>query len=239
MRGQGQSNRVDEVLSTTPGPVIEVFADIWCPFAHVGLQTIHAERARAGREDVTIWVRAWPLELVNGAPLEASTTGDHVDELREQVAPDLFRHFDITRFPSSTLDALALANRAYRVDPYVGELVSFALRRALFEEAQDLSDTITLEHIAHTLGVAMPDDSDHAGVVADWHEGERRGVLGSPHFFCGDDDVFCPSLDITKGPVKGVSVVKDTSRLTAFRARCLGQPGQQSIVTPISRSCPD
>ncbi len=187
-----QSDRVDEVLSTTSGPVIEVFADVWCPFAHVGLQTIHTERARAGREDVTIWVRAWPLELVNGAPLDASTTGDHVDELREQVAPDLFRHFDITRFPSSTLDALALANRAYRADPQVGELVSFALREALFEAAQDVSDGITLEHIAHTLGVAMPDDSDYAGVLADRHEGERRGVIGSPHFFSAMSMSFAP-----------------------------------------------
>ena len=36
------SNRVGGVLSTTTGAVIEVFADIWCPFAHVGLQTVHA-----------------------------------------------------------------------------------------------------------------------------------------------------------------------------------------------------
>ena len=71
----------------------------------------------------------------------------------------------------------------------------------------------------------MPDESDRAGVVADWHEGVRRGVLGSPHFFCGDTDVFCPSLDITKDPVQGVSIVKDASRLTEFLARCLAQPG--------------
>ena len=71
----------------------------------------------------------------------------------------------------------------------------------------------------------MPDESDRAAVVADWHEGQRRGVLGSPHFFCGDDDVFCPSLDITKDPVKGLSIVRDTSRLTEFLARCLPQPG--------------
>ena len=229
MKSGVPSNRVDDVLSTTGVPVIEVFADVWCPFAHVGLQTIHRQRARAGREDVAIWVRAWPLELVNGAPLDASTTGVHVDELREQVAPDLFCHFDVTRFPSSTLDALALANRAYRADLYVGELLSFALRQALFEEALDVSDSRALERIAHTLGIAMPDDSDYAGVVADWHEGERRGVLGSPHFFCGDVDVFCPSLTITADPVNGTSILRDTSRLTDFLARCL--PPKQAAST--------
>ena len=68
------------------------------------------------------------------------------------------------------------------------------------------------QDIARELGIVMPDESDRAAVVADWHEGQRHGVHGSPHFFCGDDDVFCPSLDITKSPVKGLSIVRDTSR---------------------------
>jgi predicted DsbA family dithiol-disulfide isomerase len=206
---------------------MEVFADIWCPFAHVGLQTIHTQRARAGRTELAIWVRAWPLELVNGAPLDPSITLEHANELREQVAPNLFRHLDIDRFPSSTLDALALANRAYRTDLQVGERVGVALRDALFEHGRGISDRVTLEQLARDLGVVMPDESDRAGVVADWHEGQRRGVLGSPHFFCGDDDVFCPSLDITKDPVKGVSTVSDTSRLTDFLARCSPLPGEE------------
>jgi len=214
-------------MSTTACPVMEVFADIWCPFAHVGLQTIHAQRVRTGRTDVAIWVRAWPLELVNGVPVDPSVTREHANELREQIAPNLFRHLDVNRFPGSTLDALSLANRAYRTDLQVGERTSFALRDALFEEGRDISDQGTLEGLARDLGVGMPDESDRADVVADWHEGERRGVLGSPHLFCGDDDVFCPSLDITKDLVKGLSIVKDTSRLTEFLARCLGQPGPE------------
>ena len=178
-----------------------------------------------GRADVAIWVRAWPLELVNGAPLDPALTAEHADELREQVAPNLFRHLDVNRFPSSTLDALALVNRAYRTDLQVGERSSFALRSSLFEEGRDISDLSTLTDIARDLGVVMPDESDRAGVLADWHEGQRRGVLGSPHFFCGDDDVFCPSLDITKDPVKGLSIVRDTSRLTDFLSRCLPPHG--------------
>ena len=46
---------------------IEVFADVLCPFTHVGLRAVAEQRARAGRDDVVIRVRAWPLELVNGA----------------------------------------------------------------------------------------------------------------------------------------------------------------------------
>ena len=218
---------------------MEVFADIWCPFAHVGLQTIYEQRARNGRADVAIWVRAWPLELINGAPLDPSVTTEHADELREQVAPNLFRHLEVNRFPSSTLDALALANRAYRTDIQVGERASFALRDALFEYGRDISDLSTLNDIARDLGVVMPDESDRAGVLADWHEGQRRGVLGSPHFFCGDDDVFCPSLDITKDPVKGLSIVRDTSRLTDFLSRCLPPHGQDPALATNSKSRAD
>jgi predicted DsbA family dithiol-disulfide isomerase len=208
-------------MNTTSSPVIEVFADIWCPFAHVGLRTIRDQRARAGRAEVTIWVRAWPLELVNGAPLDPKTTWEHANELRQQVAPGLFEHLDVNRFPRSTLNALALSNRAYRRETNLGERVSFALRDALFEKGLDVSDSAQIERLARSVGLPMPDESDHAGVIADWHDGQRRGVLGSPHFFCGDADAFCPSLEISKDPVKGVSIAKDLPRLTEFLTRCL------------------
>ncbi len=212
-------------MSTTTGSVIEVFADIWCPFAHVGLRAVEEQRALSGRSDVAIWVRAWPLELVNGTPLDPQTTKEHAEDLRVQVAAGLFRYVDVEHFPRSTLDALALANRAYRTDLQVGERVSFALRDALFEEGRDISDPETLRLLARDLGVVMPDETDRSDVVADWREGKQRGVLGSPHFFCGDIEVFCPSLDITKDPFEGVSVVRDVSRLTQFLERCLARPG--------------
>ncbi len=212
-------------MTTKPASTIEVFADVWCPFTHVGLRAIDEQRRRSGRTGVAIWVRAWPLELVNGAPLDPAVTAEHAEDLRNQVAPNLFRHLDLARFPRSTLHALALANRAYRSDLKVGEQMSLALRNALFEEGRDISERATLEQLAGEYGVDMPDESDDADVVADWHMGVERGVLGSPHFFCGGADVFCPSLDITKDPVRGVSIVRDASRLTEFLARCFAQPG--------------
>ncbi len=202
------------------GLLIEVFGDIWCPFTHVGLRMIHDQRSAAGRADAAIWVRAWPLELVNGHPLDSRATWDHAQLLREQVTPNLFSHFDITRFPSSTIEALALANRAYATDVHVGERISFALRHALFEEGQDISDPVTLERIAGIHGTGMPDRSDRDQVVADWREGQRRGVLGSPHFFCGDEGAFCPSLDITKDSQHETTISFNPERLRDFLDRC-------------------
>ena len=165
---------------------------------------------------------------MNGAPLDLTVTWEHADDLREQVAPELFRHLDVDRFPSSILHAVALANSAYRTDLQVGERVGFALRDALFEEGRDISDRATLESLASDLGIVMPDESDRTGVLADWREGVRRGVLGSPHFFYGDTDVFCPSLDITKDPTEGVSIVMDASRPEGF-------PGGLPVSTGMSR----
>ena len=72
-------------MHTEPRATIEVFADVWCPFTHVGLREVAAMRQRLGRSDLVIRVRAWPLELVNGTGLDPIATRSHVEHLREQV----------------------------------------------------------------------------------------------------------------------------------------------------------
>lgn len=199
---------------------IEVFADIWCPFAHVGLRAVAEQRQAAGRPDVGLVVRSWPLEWVNDAPMDPHKTLHHADDLRAQVSPGLFANLDIAHFPTSTIDALALVVRAYAGGVTLGERASFALRDALFEHGQDISDPAVLQQIADDLGVGMPDEFDRDGVRADWEEGRQRGVVGSPHFFCGDDGVFCPALSITRDD-SGLTITADRARLTEFIDRCL------------------
>jgi predicted DsbA family dithiol-disulfide isomerase len=208
-------------MGVSADSVIEVFADIWCPFTHVGLRAVDEQRVLAGRPDVAIRVRAWPLELVNGTPLDPATTAAHVEHLREQVAPTMFTDFRVDQFPTSTLEALALVERAYRTDIRLGERASFDLRDALFEHGRDISDQRVLTDIAERLGIDLPDEVDRGAVRADWRQGQDRGVRGSPHFFCGETSSFCPSLQITKDPEHGVSIQRDASRLTAFLEKCL------------------
>ena len=172
---------------------IEVFADVWCPFTHVGLRALAAERDRRGRHDVELVVRAWPLELVNGAPMDGHHAAERSAALRAQVAPHLFRRVDAMHFPRTTLPALALVNRAYHVDHRIGERASFALRDALFEHGIDISDDGFLQAVADDLSVGLPDEADHQRVLADYEEGKRRGVIGSPHFFAGGESAFCPA----------------------------------------------
>jgi predicted DsbA family dithiol-disulfide isomerase len=197
--------------------VVEVFADISCPFTHVGLRRFVEQRDRLGRDDVVFWVRAWPLEFVNGAPLAGDFVGEEIDALRSVVAPDLFHHFDPTCFPGTTIPALALAAAAYRRSNRVGEAVSLALRTALFEEGRDISDPDELATIARAHGLEAPNHDAEQSVRDDWHEGERRGVVGSPYFFVGEQGFFCPTLNVTH--VDGnLEVTVDLDAFSAFIA---------------------
>ncbi|MGO9909653.1 MAG: DsbA family protein [Acidimicrobiales bacterium] len=211
---------VNSAATRTPANVIEVYADIWCPFAHVGLRSVRERRGELGRDEVILVVRAWPLELVNGVPLDPSTTAEHIDELREQVAPHLFRHFDPLRFPTTTMPALALVAAAYRQDARLGESVSFALRDALFERGHDVSNPDVLSRIATTYGVRVTDE-DRESVLSEWREGQARGVKGSPHFFCGASEVFCPSLDIARNADGQLRIERNRAALDGFLRQCL------------------
>ena len=178
--------------------VVEVFADVWCPFTHVGLRRLVAQRARLGRDDVVIRVRAWPLELVNGEALADALVAHEIAALRAAVAPDLFRGFDPARFPSTTLPALALTAAAYARDDRTGEAVALALRTALFEERRDIADPSELAEVARAHDLDLPHEHDEASIRADWDEGRRRGVIGSPHFFVDGHGFFCPTLKIRR-----------------------------------------
>jgi 2-hydroxychromene-2-carboxylate isomerase len=174
-----------------------------------------------GRGDVVVRVKAWPLELDNGQPLDPTTTAKHVDDLRAQVVSDLFTHFDPDHFPKTSLPALALAAAAYRRDDSIGEAVSFALRDALFEEGRDISDPDVLASVANSHGVGHPGSEDERAVRTEWQEGKSRGVEGSPHFFCGEVDAFCPTLDISKDEEGGLHIRRNMDKLDVFLAECL------------------
>lgn len=203
-------------------PYIEVFADVACPFTHVGLRRLAAHRDALGHHDVLFQVRAWPLELVNGQPIDRVDVTEEIEELRRDAASDLFAQYAEASFPVSSLPALDLAHAAARADDRVGEQVSLALRTALFEDGRDVANPSVLGEIADTHGVTVDPELDRAGVLADWDEGKARGVQGSPHFFMGDQSWFCPSLDIRR--IDGrLQVTTDPAAFDAFLNECFPQ----------------
>jgi predicted DsbA family dithiol-disulfide isomerase len=196
---------------------VEVFADVACPFAYVGLHRFRAYRCRRGKTEPILRVRAWPLELVNGTALDGPSLRPKIEALRAFVAPDLFVGFDASTFPATTLPAMAAEAAAYRHGAELGERFGLAVRHALFEDGLDVSDEAVLRRLCQSLGAPDPTDVDRAAVSDDFSEGKRRGVVGSPHFFTAQGDFFCPSLDIAHGQ-NGYEVSFDRAGFEKFVA---------------------
>lgn len=203
---------------------IEVFADVCCPFTHVGLRRFSARRRVEAREDVRLRVRAWPLEIVNGEPLDSHHIAEEVEELRIQVAPDLFAGFDERAFPSTSLPAMALVASAYEESLELGEQASFELRDRLFERGQDISERSVLREVARSLGLANS-TGDLDAVMADHVEGRERGVIGSPHFFTNHGSYFCPALDISRDGDGRLHIAIDPVAFEHFLTSCFRAPG--------------
>lgn len=208
--------------------VIEVFADVVCPFAHVGLRRWVDRRDELGRTDVRLRVRAWPLELINGAPMDPEAVAGKAEDLRTQVAPNLFGGFTPAAFPGSSLPALALTHAAYRHSLEAGERTALRLRQLTFDEGVDVSKPEVIDQVIDELDLPIPDISDDDSVTKDWDEGRQRGVVGSPHFFTPDGGaVFCPTLDIRRvdgdGAAGGhLAVHFDESAFAHLIAACFG-----------------
>lgn len=182
---------------------VEVFADVLCPFTHVGLHTLIDRRAERGLAEPTLRIRAWPLELINGKPLDPDHIAAEITALRGSVRPDLFRGFSVETFPKTSMTAFALAAAADRTgDAVVSETVGMALRDAVFEQGLDIGRPEVVAEIAARFGLDPLDaDATEAAVRADWDEGRGRGVVGSPHFFTGAASWFCPGLAISRDDV--------------------------------------
>jgi predicted DsbA family dithiol-disulfide isomerase len=200
---------------------VEMFADISCPFAYVGLNRMLRARDERGA-DTQLRVRAWPLEWINGRQLDPNVVAAEIVALRRAAAPELFSGFDPARLPSSTIRALGLAGAAYRCDTSIGERVSMRLREALFEEGRDVGDPDELVVIGREFGIELPGRAAaEATVLADWEAGRDRGVRGSPHFFVGARSWFCPSLRI-RHEGDDFDIAVNTGSLDDFYAAALG-----------------
>lgn len=182
---------------------VEVFAEILCPFTHVGFHTLIDQRTERGLDEPHLRIRAWPLELINGKPLDPEHIAAEITALRASVRPDLFEGFSVETFPKTSMTAFALTAAAARTgDAVLSESVGMALRDAMFEHGLDIGRPEVVAAIAVRFGLDPLDaDTTEAAVRADWDEGRTRGVIGSPHFFTGEASWFCPSLAISRDNV--------------------------------------
>jgi predicted DsbA family dithiol-disulfide isomerase len=197
---------------------IEVYADITCPFAHVGLKRV-AEHVRAMSAPAAVMIRAWPLEWVNGAPLAVDAVLVKAAALTDQLGINDFAGLRADRWPTSTIPALDLIASAYERDASTGLAMGLELRAALFERGEDVGDLDVLSKIAADHGLAAPTAETSARVQADFDHGRAIGVKGSPHYFVEADDFFCPALDLGHDPDGHLTARYDAHMLDEFFAR--------------------
>jgi predicted DsbA family dithiol-disulfide isomerase len=139
--------------------------------------------------------------LINGKPLDPDHIAAEIVALRGSVRPDLFAGFSTDTFPNTSMAAFALTAAADRTgDPALVEEVGMALRDAVFEQGLDIGRPEVVMAVADRFGLTPLDaGATEAAVRADWDEGKRRGVVGSPHFFTPDGGGwFCPGLAISR-----------------------------------------
>ena len=195
---------------------VEVFAEITCPFAYVGLHHV-IDHVAALDESVNIVVRAWPLEWVNGSGLAFEGVREKAAILRSQLGVDFFNGLQADSWPSTTIPALTLAAAGYAIDVPTGLAVSTDLRTAVFEMSADISDPDVLHEIARAHGVEF-DPADDRAVRADYEHGQARGVKGSPHYFVDTNDFFCPALDLGRDADDHLTARFDPDGLARFLA---------------------
>jgi predicted DsbA family dithiol-disulfide isomerase len=198
--------------------VIEVFADITCPFTHAGLKCVTAQLASAD-SDAELIVRAWPLEWVNGTPLEAGSVGAASAALQQQLAVNDFGGFNADTWPETSIPALNLVAQAYTIDAATGLALSLRLRAELFEQGQNIADPAVLAEVAASYGLAAPVTTADPAVEADYAEGQRRGVKGSPEFWVGEARFFCPTLELSHDADGDLTAEFDPDGLREFIAQ--------------------
>ena len=205
--------------------MIEVYADIWCPFAHVGLRSAVARRDELGRREVVLWVRAWPLELVDGAPLDPGATAEHVEDLRAASGPGSLRALRSRALP----EKLARGARARRGRLPQGRTnrrgrEPCAAPRAVrgggaTSRTRRCSRRWRVPTVSATPVTGTWKASTRSGTRA-----SRGGVRGSPHFFCGKADAFCPSLEISEDGEGHLDLRQDMEALEELLAGCFEEP---------------
>jgi predicted DsbA family dithiol-disulfide isomerase len=197
---------------------VEVYADITCPFTHVGLKRV-VQHVNDMSQPAEVIVRAWPLEWVNGTTLDVDAVLVKAKALTDQLGVDDFSGLRADAWPATTIPALNLAASAYERDAATGLAVSLELRAALFERGEDVGDLGVLQRIATAHDLAAPADEPVAAVQREYDGGRERGVKGSPHFFVDSDDFFCPALDLGHDADGQLTARFDADMLADFFAR--------------------
>lgn len=198
---------------------IEVWSDLLCPFAYVGLVRLRRTRATLGL-DVRIEHHTFPLELFNGPHPRRGTDTEAVG--LGQIEPEAgFRVWAAADdlYPHTVLLAAEAVHAASAQSLTAGEEFDFALRRAFWTQSRSISHRRVILDVAAAVGsvdvdelaAALDDGRHRKQVMADFVvAGATDAIAASPTFrFADGTTVTNPGIDVHwEGPwAEGFPVV--------------------------------
>ena len=156
---------------------VEVFADVWCPFTHVGLRRFVDHRRETGASTSACGFGRGRSNWSTASRSTSTSSSRRSPRSERSSRPTSSSGSIRSRFPTTTLPALELTGHAYRASTAVGEAVALELRDRLFERGEDIGSPDVLAEVAaaHGLDAAAADSVEI--VESDWAEGTSRGNI--------------------------------------------------------------
>ncbi len=186
-------NSAPSGVDVAPGTIV-VFADLGCPWAHVGIHRLQTARTRL-ESSISIDVRVFPLEIINAQPTPFRGLQNEIPALAE-MEPDAGWELwagDATTWPVTTLLPMEAVEAAKEQGLDTSAKLDHALRRALFGESR----CISMRHVILDVAASC-DDLDVPALTAALDDGRARrpmldgyraaagDIQGSPHYFLAD-----------------------------------------------------
>jgi predicted DsbA family dithiol-disulfide isomerase len=171
---------------------IQVWSDLLCPFAYVGLLRLRRARKRLGLDGVVqLEHRTFPLELFNGPHPRRGTDTEAVG--LGQIEPDAqFRVWAAgdDLYPHTVLLAAEAVHAANAQNLAAGETLDLALRRAFWTHSRAISHRRVILDVAEespdglldvaALAAALDSGRHRADVMADFAVAQTEAIDGSP-----------------------------------------------------------
>lgn len=169
-------------------PTIEVWSDLLCPFAYVGLLRLRRARERLGL-DVRVDHHTFPLELFNGPHPRRGTDTEAVG--LGQIEPEAgFRVWTAADdlYPHTVLLAAEAVHAASAQGLTAGEELDLALRRAFWTGSRSISHRQVILDVAAAvpqvdvaeLTAALDDGRYRKQVMADFAVASTDAIPASP-----------------------------------------------------------
>jgi Predicted dithiol-disulfide isomerase involved in polyketide biosynthesis len=203
-----------EALPPVATGTVQVWSDLLCPFAYVGLLRLRRARTRLGLDGVVrLEHRTFPLELFNGPHPRRGTDTEAVALGRIEPEAEFRVWTDADdRYPHTVLLAAEAVHAASAQSLAAGEELDLALRRAFWTHSRSICHRQVILDVAAGLPAGVLDVSElaraldngrhRAAVMADFTVARTDAIAGSPTFRLADGTtVTNPGIEVRwEGP---------------------------------------